>query len=419
MVSSPSVVSLAAIQAAYSRLRGVVSHTPLMYNERLSHAYEADIYLKREDLQIVRSYKLRGAYNKMALLSAEEQKKGVVCASAGNHAQGFALACKMLNVKGIVFMPTPTPRQKVRKTIGFGGDWVEVRLEGDTFDDAYEAAQAVCTAEGRVFVHPFDDPDVIAGQGTVGLEILQDARNPIDLMLLPVGGGGLSAGVGSCFRELSPNTRLIGIEPVGAPAMFQSIVQDQLVVLPTIDKFVDGAAVKQVGRQTYGICREILSEVGLVDEGKVCETILELYEEEAIVIEPAGALSIAALDQYKDKVKGKTVVCILSGGNNDISRMEEIKERALMYARLKHYFLVRFPQRAGALREFLTHVLGPQDDIVHFEYTKKTQRETGPALVGLEVQRPEDLDGIIRRMKERGIDYQSLNDNPTLFQMLV
>lgn len=411
--------SVEDVVRARKRLRDVVTHTPLMPSHALSARYQARILLKREDLQVVRSYKIRGAYNKISSLSAPQRAQGVVCASAGNHAQGVAYACKALGIRGVIFMPTPTPNQKVAQVRMFGAQQVEVVLVGDTFDDAYHAAMQYAQQQDCVFIHPFDDPLVIEGQGTVAMEILEDTSAPIDYLLLPIGGGGLASGVGAYFRQISPETRILGVEPQGAPAMQRSLQEGQVLTLPQIDKFVDGAAVQRVGGLTFEICQQVLDEVVLVPEGKVCSTILKLYNEEAIVVEPAGALTIAALDAVAEQIKGKTVVCVVSGSNNDIGRMEEIKERSLLYEGLKHYFIIRFPQRAGALREFLVDVLGPNDDIVHFEYTKKNNREKGPALVGLEVASPEDFDALRARMEQRGMVYELLNDRFDLFNFLI
>ena len=334
---------------AAERLRKVALHTPLQPNLNLSERYEANILLKREDLQIVRSYKIRGAYNKMAQLPPESIPKGVVCASAGNHAQGVAYACRLMSIKGTIFMPTTTPNQKVKQVKMFGKEMVEVQLVGDSFDDAYAASLKFCEENASTFVHPFDDLKVMEGQGTVGLEIFKDADVKIDYLLLAIGGGGLASGVSCVFRQLSPHTRIIGVEPEGAPAMKKSLESGEVIALETVDKFVDGAAVKRVGDLTFEICRENLEKILLVPEGKVCSTILQLYNEEAIVAEPAGALTIAALDFIKDEIKGKNVVCLVSGGNNDITRTEEIKERSLLYEGLKALFYYSF---SAARRSF-------------------------------------------------------------------
>ncbi len=412
-------VRVESIYAAKMRLKGVSTITPLQFNQNLSAKYDCNIYLKREDLQVVRSYKIRGAYNKIATLTKSELKKGVVCASAGNHAQGVAMACRALSTTGKIFMPAVTPEQKIKKVSLFGGDSVEVVLTGDSFDDAYGFALKFAESESLAFIHPFDDIKVIEGQGTVGAEILEQLQQSVDYVFVPVGGGGLAAGLGSLFRQISPSTAVVGVEPKGAPAMFESFKQGKVVQLESIDNFVDGAAVKKVGTLTFNICQKVLQDMIVVPEGKVCSSILTLYNEEGIVVEPAGALSVAALDQYKEDIRGKTVVCVISGSNNDIARTEEIKERSLLYEGLKHYFIIRFPQRAGALRDFLNKVLGPSDDITHFEYIKKHNRESGPALVGIEVHQKEDFTALIERLDQSGMKYQSLQDNPMLYELIV
>lgn len=411
--------TLAGVQEAARRLEGVAFRTPLVLNTNLSNRYKANIFLKREDLQVVRSYKIRGAYNKISSLSATELSKGIVCASAGNHAQGVAYACYALKVQGIIFMPTTTPPQKVRQVKMFGRNAVEVRLEGDTFDDAYAFAIAYSDKHGCRFVHPFENTLVMEGQGTVGLEIIQDSETAIDYLLFAIGGGGLASGVSTVFKSLSPTTKLIGVEPAGAANMTAAFAAKEVVTLDKIDKFVDGAAVKRAGETTYAVCQKNLDRLLQVPEGKVCTTILSLYNEEAIVAEPAGALSIAALDFIAEEIIGKNVVCIVGGGNNDITRTEEIKERSLIYEGLKHYFIINFSQRSGALKEFLEKVLGPKDDIVHFEYSKKTSRERGPALVGLEIPEREGFPQLIQRMEAAKFDYTYVNDQPELFAYLV
>lgn len=407
------------ITKAKINLNDVILHTPLQKNLSLSEEFYATVLLKREDLQIVRSYKLRGAYNKIVHLSKEELRNGVVCASAGNHAQGVAYSCRKLGINGKIYMPATTPRQKIRQVEMFGKEYVEVILTGDTYDAANTAAVEDCNKTGMAFIHPFDDPQIIEGQATVGIEILQDTKKHIDYVFIPVGGGGLAAGVGAYFKDMSPQTKIIGVEPEGAPSMKKSLEAGKVVELLNIDKFVDGAAVQKVGNYTFEICKQVLDDIITVPEGRICTKILELYNRDAIVLEPAGALSIAALDFYKEKIKGKNVVCIVSGSNNDITRTEEIKERSLLYEGLKHYFIVRFPQRAGALRTFVDVVLGPNDDITHFEYSKKTNREKGPAVIGIEVQKKEDFSGLIQRMEENGFIYEYLNEKQDLFQFLI
>ncbi|WP_276485010.1 threonine ammonia-lyase [Paraflavitalea pollutisoli] len=400
------------------RLKKVVNKTPLTLNANLSRKYQCNVYLKREDLQIVRSYKLRGAYNMMSSLSPEQLSKGVVCASAGNHAQGFAYSCKKLGVKGVVFMPIITPNQKVKQTKMFGEDLIEVRLIGDTFDDCAIAAKAFTEENGMTFIPPFDHPRIIEGQATVAVEILEE-QSDIDYVFVPVGGGGLSAGIGSYFKTYAPKTKIIGLEPEGAPSMKRALEAGHPVTLDNIERFVDGAAVKRVGDLTFSICQEVLDGMHLVPEGKICSTILRLYNEDAIVVEPAGALSIAALDAFAEVIKGKNVVCIVSGSNNDIDRMQEIKERSLQYEGLKHYFLIRFAQRPGALKEFVSHVLGPNDDITRFEYMQKHNKETGPALVGVELQSTEDYAVLLTNMRRYNINYTELNKDDNLFGYLV
>ena len=412
-------VQVADIVEAAKRLKGVALHTPLNKNEHLSQEYGCNLWLKREDLQLVRSYKIRGAYNFMSSQKSEELEKGIVCASAGNHAQGVAYSCQALKIRGRIFMPSTTPKQKVSQVKFFGKEFVEVVLVGDTFDDSYSEAIKYCTENKLLFVHPFDDPKVIAGQGTVGLEILEDITDPIDYIFVPIGGGGLAAGLCTYIKAKSPDTKIIGVEPLGAPAMKRSLEEGKVIVLDEIDKFVDGAAVKRVGELNFQICSEYLDDVQLVPEGKACSTIIKLYNEEAIVAEPAGALSISVLDYFRDEIKGKNVVCIVSGSNNDIDRMQEIKERSLLYEGLKHYFIIRFKQRTGALREFLDEVLGPNDDITYFEYTKKTNRENGPAMVGIEVKAKEDFSLLIDRMNSKNVDYTLVNSDSNLFSFLI
>ena len=418
-VLSTYLPSVASIKAAATCLEGIITKTPLDRNTRYSRFFDCDLYLKREDLQPVRSYKIRGAYHKMASLNEFQKEQGVVCASAGNHAQGVAMSCKLLKVQGTIFMPSTTPHQKIEQVRHFGDGFVEICLQGDTFDDAYDVAISESKMTGKEFIHPFDDEKVIEGQGTIGLEILEQSDKPLDYVFVPIGGGGLAAGLSSVFKQLSPQTKIIGVEPEGAPAMKRSLEVGKNVVLHEIEKFVDGAAVKQVGRRNFQICRDTLDAVITVPEGKICETLLELYNKDALVVEPAGALSIAVLDQFSEELKGKTVACVVSGSNNDITRTAEIKERALLYANVKHYFIIKFPQRAGALRQFLTQVLGAEDDITYFEYTKKTNRSTGSAVVGLELKYPEDFESLVTRMKAFHFYQDYLNDKPELFQFLV
>ena len=406
------------INAAYYVLKSVVLKTPLQFHRKLSEKFQAEIYLKREDLQVVRSYKLRGAYNLIHSLSQEQRSRGIVCASAGNHAQGVAYSCRALNIKGVIYMPAITPKQKINQVKMFGGENIEIVLTGDTFDECQSHALDYARDKTMIFIPPFDHPKVIEGQGTVGKEILDDL-NDIDFIFVPIGGGGLCAGVGEYFKTYSPKTKLIGVEPTGAPSMHEALKNGKPVKLEKIQRFVDGAAVQKVGEITFPYCKDSLSDMLLVPEGKVSTTILQLYNEDAIVAEPAGALSIAALEQYADQIKGKRVVCILSGGNNDIDRMQEIKERSLLFEGLKHYFIVRFAQRPGALKEFVNYILGPNDDIVRFEFIQKHNKESGPALIGIEVKSREDFNSLINRMSDHKLNYTLVNQNENLFEYLV
>ena len=407
------------IHKAKDIVREVALETPLQLNERLSEQYGAKVYLKREDLQPIRSFKLRGAYHKIYKLSKEERKRGIVCASAGNHAQGVALACNKLGINGTIFMPVPTPKQKLGQVRMFGGSNVEIRLTGDTFDDAYAAAQSFKNETNSMFVHPFEDKDVVIGQATLALELIEQAVEPIDYILVPIGGGGLISGVLHVFKTLSPQTKVIGIEPEGAPAMQQSLANGKITELNEIDPFVDGAAVRKVGEDAFTLCTTFLDKLVLVSEGKICQSILKLYNKEAIVVEPAGAMSTASLKMITEEIKGKNVVCLICGGNNDITRMAEIKERALLEANLLHYFIVRFPQRAGALKEFVAEVLGPKDDITFFEYSKKNNRSNGPAVVGIEIKNSDNFDSLVKRMKSKGFYGDYINNKPDLFQFLI
>ncbi|GHN01417.1 L-threonine dehydratase [Cytophagales bacterium WSM2-2] len=402
---------------AYEILKSVVFKTPLQFHRKLSDEYNAEVYLKREDLQVVRSYKIRGAYNLIQSLTDEQRKHGVVCASAGNHAQGVAYSCKALNIDGVIYMPTITPKQKINQVKMFGGEKIGIVLIGDTFDECQVHAIQFAAEQQRTFIPPFDHPLIIEGQGTVAKEIIEEITP--DFVFAPIGGGGLCAGLSQYFKTYSPQTKIIGAEPQGAPSMTAALEAGQPILLDKIQRFVDGASVKRVGDLTFEICKNSLSDVILVPEGKVCSTLLQLYNEDAIVAEPAGALSISALDQYRNEIKGKKVVCILSGGNNDIDRMQEIKERSLLYEGLKHYFIVRFAQRPGALKEFVNHILGPTDDIVRFEFIQKHNKETGPALIGIEVKSSTDYSALIQRMAHNKLNYNEVNQNENLFEYLI
>lgn len=412
----PKIVN---VEKARQIIRGVSVLTPLTESQRYSRLFGASIFFKREDVQSVRSYKIRGAFNKISSLTDAQKNKGVVCASAGNHAQGVAFSCHALKIHGTIYMPVTTPRQKVEQVAMFGQKYASVVLEGDTYDDAYNLALAACKAQGKEFIHPFDDEKIIEGQATVALEIFEQSDVLPDYVIVPVGGGGLAAGVSAVFANMAPSVKVIGVEPEGAPSMSVSIKKGKNTKLETIDKFVDGAAVQRVGDKTYAICKKYLHAIRTVPEGEICQVILDLYNKDAIVVEPAGALSIAALTGLQNKIKGKRVVCIVSGSNNDITRTAEIKERALLHAKLKHYFIVRFPQRSGALKEFVSEVLGPTDDITYFEYHKKSSKENGPAVVGIELKDRAHLQPLIRRMKARNFFGDYLNDKPDLFAFLV
>ncbi|MGB1830715.1 MAG: threonine ammonia-lyase [Flavobacteriaceae bacterium] len=414
-----SLPSLEGVYEAVSRLTGVIRKTPWEYNERLSEETSASVFFKREDLQQIRSFKIRGAYNKISSLIPAQRAGGIICASAGNHAQGVAFSCKKLQIHGDIYMPATTPQQKVSQVRMFGEHYIHIILIGDTYDACQKEALKHAQKEKKVFIHPFDDKEVIEGQGTLALEILENSESPIDYLFVPIGGGGLVSGILTVFQALSPQTKIIGVEPEGAPSMQQSLAEGKRVLLKTMDRFVDGAAVRQVGVLPFEICKSDLTEVVRVHEGKICQTILDLYNKEGIVAEPAGALAIAAVDLYKEKLKGKRVVALLCGGNNDIIRMPEISERALLYANLKHYFLIDFPQRAGALKEFVTEILGPNDDITHFEFSKKSFRTNAPAVIGIQLKDAKDLAGLVERMKIHNFQFDYLNNKENLFQFVI
>lgn len=411
--------SLQDISKAKLTLSEILAPTPLMPNMHLSKEYGANVLLKREDLQIVRSYKIRGAYNKIRSLSPQQLANGVVCASAGNHAQGVAFSCKHLGIKGSIYMPTTTPKQKIEQVRMFGDGFIEIVLTGDTFDASNASAMEFCKETGKTFIPPFDDPKIIEGQATIGQEIMQDSTQTIDYIFVPIGGGGLASGIGAYFKQISPETKIIGVEPAGAAGMKASLEKGEVTELEKVDKFVDGAAVKKVGQYTFDICKEVLDDIITVPEGAVCTTILELYNKNAIVVEPAGALSITALRFCPERIKGKNIVCIVSGSNNDITRTEEIREKSLLYEGLKHYFIIRFPQRSGALLAFIRDVMGPDDDITHFSYAKKTNKDQGPAIIGIEVSCKENFEALVRSMEEHGIIYEYLNDKKDLFEFLI
>ncbi len=411
--------NLNGVKNASDNLKDVSIVTPLLLNERLSKKFNSRIFLKREDLQKVRSFKIRGAFNKIKSLDLDNSKdKQIICASAGNHAQGFAYSCKKLKIFGTVYMPETTPKQKVDRVKMFGGDFIKIILIGDNFDDAQKEAQKKIN-DDTIFIHPFDDNNVIEGQGTIALELLNQIDKHFDYLIIPIGGGGLISGIITVFKELSPKTKIIGVEAKGAPAMFKSIGQNKIIELNKIDNFVDGVSIRKIGNIPFEICKDNLDDLLLVPEGKVCQTILDLYNKDGIVAEPAGAIGISALEMYHEKFTNKNVGVLICGGNNDITRMSEIKERALLYSNLKHYFVVKFPQRSGALKEFVNNVLGENDDITFFEYVKKNNREYTTAIVGIELKLSKDLLYLTKKMKENGFFSEYLNDKPETLRFLI
>lgn len=412
-------IDIRLVKEAEEKLKDVVSVTPLKFCKRLSEQFNAKIYFKREDLQDVRSFKIRGAFNKISSLSSKERKKGVVCASAGNHAQGVAYSCAFLKIKGVIFMPSITPNQKIERVRHFGGKFIEIKLVGNTFDEANEAAINYCEKKKAAYVHPFNDPLTIAGQGTVGKEIFDQIGDKVDFVLCGIGGGGLISGISSYLKHQNPKIKIYGAEPKGAAAMCKSLQQGVLVALERIDPFVDGAAVKKVGDLTFKITKNLVDNVIEVEEGKVCMSMIDLYQNEGIIVEPAGALGVAALDDIASKIKGKTVVVVLSGGNNDILRYPEIMEKSLIYQGRKHYFILQFSQKPGQLRQFVDKALGPRDDIVRFEYIKKTNKEKGAALVGIELTDKKDLKPLLKRMQTIGINFKVLTKDQLLYDYLI
>ena len=419
MVTSKYYPTVEAIEKASGVLEEILEPTPFQKNQNLSDIYGADVYLKREDLQMVRSYKIRGAYNKIRSIAPESMQNGIVCASAGNHAQGVAFSCSKLQIMGSIFMPVTTPKQKIEQVRMFGREYIEIILTGDTFDAANSAAIKYANENNKTFIPPFDDPKVMEGQGTIGREILNQCKEKLDYIFVPIGGGGLASGLGSYIRQMSPETKIIGVEPGGAPCMKEAIKAGKVIKLEQIDKFVDGAAVQEAGALTYEVCKEVLDDIIVVPEGAVCTTIIQMYNKSAIVVEPAGALSAAALRFYADKIKGKKVACIVSGSNNDITRMEEIREKSLLYEGLKHYFIVNFPQKSGVIVSFIRDILGPTDDLVHIQYTKKTNKNSGPALVGIELASKDDFEPLLQRMDAQGLNYEYINENNQLFEILI
>lgn len=420
-VTTPTL-STNEIDEAFLRIKDTVKTTPLERDHYLSLKYQCNVYLKREDLQWVRSFKLRGAYNAISVLTTEQQAQGITCASAGNHAQGVAFTARQLNLNAVIFMPITTPNQKINQVKFFGDTNVEIKLIGDTFDDCLKEALHYTEKHQMTFIDPFDNLYTIAGQGTIAKEIINQAHDhqiEFDYVFGAIGGGGLMSGVSTYFKAYSPSTQCIGVEPLGASSMFQSVSQNRIVQLENIDKFVDGASVAKVGALTFNICKNFIDDYVQIDEGAVCSTILDMYSKQAIVAEPAGALSVSALEYYKEQIKGKTVVCVISGGNNDINRMKEIEERSLLFEEMKHYFILNFPQRPGALKQFVNDVLGPDDDITKFEYLKKASQNTGTVIIGIQLKYHHDLDQLKANINQFDAKNIYINENKMLYSLLI
>lgn len=416
-------LSVVNIEKASGKLFPIVKKTPLQKNYRLSEKFKAKIFFKREDVQRVRSYKIRGALNKILLLSNAERKKGVVCASAGNHAQGVALSCALQKIKGVVFMPLNTPAQKIERVKYFGNGYIEIRMAGDNFDESKKAALDFAKKTKRIFIHPFEDAKVIEGQGTIGVELLEQIKEKcngkIDYVMVPVGGGGLIGGLGFYLKNKDKKIKVIGVEATGSACMNCAVKKGKPTELDSLDTFVDGTAVKKAGKLNYDLVKKYVDKILVVPEGKVCTEMIDLYQNEGVVAEPAGALSVAALDCLKSELKGKNVICIISGGNNDITRYPEIQERSLIYKGLKHYFLIQFSQRPGSLRLWLEKALGEGDDITLFEYIKKNNKEYGPALVGIELAKKEDYKRLLKRMDKIKMKYEIIERDSALFQFMI
>jgi threonine dehydratase len=405
------------VEEAVERLAGVVTRTPLERNERLSELAGGEVWLKREDLQPVRSYKLRGAYNLMAQL--DDTTSGVVCASAGNHAQGVAYACAALGIKGRIFLPRTTPRQKKDRIAAIGGPWIDIVIEGDTYDDCAAVAKASAEESGARLVPAFDDLQTIAGQGTVAVEIIDQLGREPDQVVIPVGGGGLLAGVAGWLGEKYPGVAITGVEPVGAESMRAALDAGGPVDLAKLDSFVDGAAVRRVGEVTYPLVRDSGAELVALEPGAICAEMISLYQTDGIIAEPAGALATGTLGTVVRPEPGSTTVCVVSGGNNDVSRYAEILERALVWEGMKHYFLIEFPQEPGVLRRFLDEVLGPDDDVTLFEYVKRSNRETGPALVGIELGDRAGLPGLLARLNHSPLRIEPIDPDGPVFRFLL
>lgn len=415
----PLGVSVKTIEESAQRLKGVIKKTPLEFCERLSKKYQANIYLKREDLQPVRSYKLRGAYNKIINLVQKEKKRYVVSASVGNHAQGVAFSCAKLRVKGIIFMPITATTQKIERVKYFGSNYVEVRLVGQNYDECTKVAKDFAKKTDATYIPAFDDELIISGQGTIAKEIYDELKGNLDIVLIPIGGGGLISGIAIYLKEKNKNIQILGVEPLGAASMFKSLKIGKITTLKHIDNFCDGVAVKRPGKLTFFICQKKVDQVIIVNEGQVATSLIELYQNEGIITETAGALSVCALEEIKDNIKNKTIVCIISGGNNDLLRYPEILERSLVYQGKKYYFLLEFTQKPGQLKKFVNHVLGPTDDIVLFEYIKKNNKEKGPALVGLELKDKKDFPPLLIKLKKFGFNYKLIKNKELLYNYLI
>ncbi len=414
-----NTVSAKDIEVAAGVLAKVASKTPLQKSERLSSEVGRPVYLKREDLQICRSFKVRGAYVRMAAMDEDERKAGVVCASAGNHAQGVAYACSKLGIKGTIFLPASTPRQKRKRIATIGGKWVEPVIVVGDFDEANRVAAAAAKEGGKVYVHPYDDPYTIAGQGSIAVDLDSQLPADTDMVLIPVGGGGLIAGMATWLKAHRPGIRIVGVESAGAASMKAALQAGNPVSLERVDSFVDGTAVGRAGDLTYQIVRELVDDIVVVPEGAVCTEMLDLYHSEGVIAEPAGALASAAARNFLPQIPNGSVVCLVSGGNNDLSRYAEVTERSGRYEGLRHYFLVTFNQEPGALRSFLNDVLSDGEDIIYFQYTKKNNRDTGPALVGIELPDSTDIKGLRRRMAASPLQVQEIDPSSQIFKILV
>lgn len=414
-----STVTARDIEVAAGVLAKVATKTPLQKSDRLSAEVGRPVYLKREDLQICRSFKVRGAYVRMAAMDEDERAAGVVCASAGNHAQGVAYACAHLGIQGTIFLPASTPRQKRKRIATIGGKWVEPVIVAGDFDEANRVAAAAAKDGGKVYVHPYDDPYTIAGQGSIAVDLDSQLPEDTDMILIPVGGGGLIAGMATWLKAHRPGIRIVGVESQGAASMKAALEAGNPVSLDRVDSFVDGTAVGRAGELTYQVVRDLVDDIVVVPEGAVCTEMLDLYHSEGVIAEPAGALASAAARNFLPQIPNGSVVCLVSGGNNDLSRYAEVTERSGRYEGLRHYFLVTFNQEPGALRSFLNDVLSDGEDIIYFQYTKKNNRDTGPALVGIELPDPSDIKGLRRRMAASPLQVQEIDPSSQIFKILV